>query len=206
MEKQILQVVSFQEAFGIKTPTEPKMLTKKRATLRQKLIEEEVKELREAKNILEVSDALCDITYIVLGTAHEYGLADRFVMLFDEVHSSNMSKLGPDGKAVFRKDGKIMKPETYREPKLMPILERDFSLYKNNEIMKEIAENEKYKTISKIEGKIKHKLNWFDKIVYWLSNKLDKRLKSKIEVNYPQTIYGPITVKVYGKEYHIQNT
>lgn len=49
MEKQILQVVSFQEAFGIKTPTEPKMLTKKRATLRQKLIEEEVKELREAK-------------------------------------------------------------------------------------------------------------------------------------------------------------
>jgi hypothetical protein len=99
-----------------------------------------------------------------------------------------------------------MKPETYRQPKLMPILERDFSLYKNNEIMKEIAENEKYKTISKIEGKIKHKLNWFDKIVYWLSNKLDKRLKSKIEVNYPQTIYGPITVKVYGKEYHIQNT
>ncbi|MGB0976718.1 MAG: hypothetical protein ACPGSG_07035 [Prolixibacteraceae bacterium] len=206
MERQILQVVSFQEAFGIKTPTEPGMLSKKRTILRQKLLEEEVKELREAKNILEVSDALCDITYIVLGTVQEYGLSDRFVMLFDEVHSSNMSKLGPDGKAIFRKDGKVMKPETYRQPKLMPILERDFSLYKNNEIMKEIAENEKHKTISKIECKIKHKLNWFDKIVYWLSNKLDKRLKSKIEVKYPQTIYGPITVKVYGKEYHIQNT
>jgi hypothetical protein len=117
-----------------------------------------------------------------------------------------MSKLGPDGKAIFRSDGKVMKPESYRDPKLMPILERDFSLYKNNDIIKEIAENEKHKTISKIEGKIKNKLNWFDKIVYWMSNKLDKRLKSKIEVKYPQTIYGPITVTVYGKDYHIQNT
>ena len=206
MEKQILQVVSFQEAFGIKTPTEPGMLSKKRTILRQKLLEEEVKELRDAKNILDVSDALCDITYIVLGTAHEYGLADRFVMLFDEVHSSNMSKLGPDGKAMFREDGKVMKPESYRQPKLMPILERDFSIYKNNDLMREIAENEKHKTISKIEGKIKNKLNLFDKVVYWLSNKLDKRLKSRIEVKYPQTIYGPITVKVYGKEHHIQNS
>ncbi len=146
MEKQILQVVKFQEAFGIKTPIQPKMLSKKRAALRQRLLEEEVKELREATNIIDVADALCDITYIVLGTAHEHGLSDRFVMLFEEVHSSNMSKLGPDGKAIFREDGKVMKPESFRQPKLRQIIERDFSLYKNSVVMKDIAEIEREMT------------------------------------------------------------
>lgn len=206
MEKQILQVVRFQEAFGIKTPVQPKMLSKKRKALRQRLLEEEVKELREATNIIDVADALCDITYIVLGTAHEHGLSDRFVMLFEEVHSSNMSKLGPDGKAIFREDGKVMKPDTYRQPKLRQIIERDFSLYKNSEIMKDIAEIEKEMTNKKIQRKIKERLGIFDRIVYWFNEKLENRLKRKIQIDFPQTIYGPITVKVYGKEHYIQNS
>jgi len=93
MERQILQVLEFQNAFEVKMPIQPKMLSRKRARLRQALLEEEVKELREAKNILDVADAICDILYITYGTAHEYGMADRLVMLFDEVHRSNMSKM-----------------------------------------------------------------------------------------------------------------
>ena len=143
MEKQLLQVLDFQYAFGISSPDKPKMLSKKRKALRQLLLEEEVNELREATNIIEVADALTDILYITYGTIHEYGLADRATMLFDEVHRSNMSKVGPDGQAIFRADGKVMKPETYTQPNLRPIIEKDFSLYKENEILKEIAKIEK---------------------------------------------------------------
>ena len=37
---------------------------------------------------------------------------------FDLTHESNMSKLGPDGKPVFREDGKIMKGPNYHKPDL----------------------------------------------------------------------------------------
>ena len=203
MEKQILSVVKFQEAFGIKTPTQPKMLSKKRTLLRQRLLEEEVKELRDAKNILEVADALCDIMYITIGTAHEYGLSDRFVMLFDEVHSSNMTKF-QDEKAIFREDGKVMKPETYREPNLRPIIERDFSMYKNSDLAKEIAEIEAKKTSELIKSKIKSKLNIFDKFIFWLYNKLELNLSKKVEVIYPQRVHDDITIRIYDQDHCIR--
>ena len=203
MEKQILSVVKFQEAFGIKTPTQPKMLSKKRTLLRQRLLEEEVKELRDAKNILEVADALCDIMYITIGTAHEYGLSDRFVMLFDEVHSSNMTKF-QDGKAIFREDGKVMKPENYREPNLRPIIERDFSMYKNSDLAKEIAEIEAKKTSELIKTKIKSKLNVFDKFIFWLYNKLELNLSKKVEVIYPQRVHDDITIRIYDQDHCIR--
>jgi predicted HAD superfamily Cof-like phosphohydrolase len=200
MEKQILSVVKFQEAFGIKTPKQPKMLSKKRAVLRQRLLEEEVKELREAENIIEKADAICDILYIALGTAHEHGLSDRLVMLFDEVHASNMTKL-EDGKAIFRSDGKVMKPESYRQPNLRPIIERDFSVYKNSEVAKEIAEIESKSTSLKIKNKISNKLNVFDRMLFKIYNAIEKRLERKVEVKFPQQVHGDIIVEVYGKEH-----
>ena len=212
MERQILQVLDFQNAFKVKMPNQPKMLPKQRARLRQALLEEEVKELREAKNILDVADAVCDILYITYGTAHEYGIADRLVMLFDEVHRSNMSKMGPDGNPIFREDGKVLKPETYSEPKLRPILERDFNVYKNSEVMKDaaeimeaIAKEEKNLLNSRIEKKLKSKLSIIDKFRYWLLNKIETNLKSKIEIKYPQSVYGEVVVNIYGEDYPIQN-
>jgi predicted HAD superfamily Cof-like phosphohydrolase len=200
MEKQILSVVKFQEAFGIKTPTQPKMLSKKRTVLRQRLLEEEVKELREAENIIEKADAICDILYITIGTAHEHGLSDRLVMLFDEVHASNMTKF-EDGKAIFRSDGKVMKPESYRHPNLRPIIERDFSVYKNSEVAKEIAEIESKSTSLKIKSKISNKLNVFDRMLFKIYNAIEKRLERKVGVKFPQQVHGDIIVEVYGKEH-----
>lgn len=212
MERQILQVLEFQNAFNVTMPSEPKMLPKKRARLRQALLEEEVKELAEAKNLLDVADAICDILYITYGTAHEYGLADRLVMLFDEVHRSNMSKMGEDGKPIFRKDGKVMKPDTYSEPKLRPIIERNFSVYKESKAMKDVAEimeaiaqEEKNLLNSRIEAKLKKHLTLWDKFLYWILNKTENNLKNKIEVKYPQSIYGEVVVKIYDENYPIQN-
>jgi predicted HAD superfamily Cof-like phosphohydrolase len=203
MEKQILQVGEFQSAFGIESPNNPKMLTKKRAALRQSLLQEEVDELKNAKNILDVADAITDCMYILIGTAHEYGMADRMVMLFDEVHRSNMSKFDENGKAVFRKDGKVLKPDTYTPPKLQPILDRDWTVYKGNEILEEIAHIEKKNTEKKIQKKISSNLNIIDRALFWLYDKVESRLNKRVEVVFPATIHDKIVVKVYGKTHEI---
>lgn len=203
MEKQILQLKEFQEAFGIQAPKRPKMLPKKRAILRQKLLQEEVDELKDARNILDVSDAITDCMYILIGTAYEYGLSDRLVLLFDEVHRSNMSKVGPDGKAIFREDGKVLKPETYLPPKLQPILDRDFSIYNENEIMQEIATVQKNATEVKIRSKIISGLNIIDRILFHITEKIEKRLKKKVEVKFPIKGHDPIHVVVNGKVYEV---
>lgn len=203
MEKQILQVKEFQDAFGASCAERPTMLKKKRAALRQSLLQEEVDELKSAKNIVDVADAVTDCLYILYGTAHEYGIADRLVMLFDEVHRSNMSKVGEDGKAIFREDGKVLKPDTYSPPKLEPILERDWTIYKGNEIIDEIAAIEKKNTESKVQKKILKELNLFDRILCRIYDKIEARLNKRVEITFPQRIIDPIIVKVYGKEHVI---
>jgi predicted HAD superfamily Cof-like phosphohydrolase len=64
-----------------------------RVDLRLKLIEEEVKELKEAiqnKDFTETIDALSDILYVVYGAGAEFGIdLDKS---FDLVHESNMTK------------------------------------------------------------------------------------------------------------------
>lgn len=93
-------------------------------SLRLKLIEEEVSELKEAsanKDIVEVADALTDILYVVYGMAHAYGIPIE--ECFDEVHNSNMSKLGEDGKPVYREDGKVIKSKQYFPPDIQKVLQ-----------------------------------------------------------------------------------
>jgi len=91
--------------------------------LRRKLLKEEVEEYFEGedKDDLEnVAKELADIIYIVCGTAVSYGIPlDR---VFDEVHRSNLSKLGDDGKPLRREDGKILKGPNYSPPNIKKIL------------------------------------------------------------------------------------
>lgn len=56
----------------------------------------------------------------VLGLTLALGRKYDFEGAFKEVHSSNMSKLGTDGKPVKRHDGKILKGPNYRPPNLAP--------------------------------------------------------------------------------------
>jgi predicted HAD superfamily Cof-like phosphohydrolase len=89
-----------------------------------KLIREEVSELEEANSfsdLVEVADALTDILYVVYGMAHAYGIP--IDECFEEVHRSNMSKLGEDGKPVYREDGKVIKGPNYSKPDLKKVLQ-----------------------------------------------------------------------------------
>lgn len=64
----------------------------------------------------KLTKELADLMYVTIGTAVTFGLPLREV--FAEVHKSNMSKLGPDGKPIYREDGKVLKGPNYKEPDL----------------------------------------------------------------------------------------
>lgn len=91
----LTSVAEFHKTFKHPILTSPTIPSEQRCKLRVSLIAEELKELEEAINnqdIVEVADALCDIQYVLSGAILEFGLADKFKELFDEVQRSNMSK------------------------------------------------------------------------------------------------------------------
>lgn len=68
----------------------------------------------------ELAKELADLLYVTYGTADllDIPLPD----VFNEVHRSNMSKLGDDGQPVYRHDGKILKGPNYQPANLAGIL------------------------------------------------------------------------------------
>lgn len=89
------QVAEFHKTFKHPILEQATIPSKERSQLRIDLIAEELKELQEAvndANMVEIADALCDLQYVLAGAVLEFGLADKFKLLFDEVHRSNMSK------------------------------------------------------------------------------------------------------------------
>lgn len=122
MKKQIDQVREFHAAMGIRQQRSPGIPSIDRRNLRHKILLEEVNELWEAPDIVAAADGIIDCLYILIGTAIEYGVADKIEAMFDEVHRSNMSKLGPSGKPYFREDGKVLKGPNYSPPDLSQIL------------------------------------------------------------------------------------
>ena len=114
-------VEDFMNAFGQDVETEPQWTSV--SELRYELIREELEEMREAlddKDLIGVADALTDPLYVVYGAGHSFGL--DLDATFNEVHRSNMSKLGSDGKPIYRDDGKVLKGPDYSEPDLKKVL------------------------------------------------------------------------------------
>jgi len=88
-------VAEFHKTFKHPILAKPAIPEEKRCKLRVELIAEELRELQEAiqdKDIVAVADALCDIQYVLSGAVLEFGLAEQFNALFEEVQRSNMSK------------------------------------------------------------------------------------------------------------------
>ena len=116
-------VGDFMEAFGQEVLYMPKMTDTNLAALRLDLINEEVQELRDGlgkRSMLEIADALTDILYVVYGAGHAFGI--DLDECFNEVHRSNMTKLGEDGRPLYRDDGKVMKGPNYEDPNLEQFL------------------------------------------------------------------------------------
>lgn len=113
------KVKQFMEVFGQDVLSRPTMPSSELAKLRLELIREECEELTVATNamdMVEIADALTDILYVVYGAGHAFGI--NLDACFDHVHASNMSKLGDDGKPIYREDGKVLKGPNYWAPNM----------------------------------------------------------------------------------------
>lgn len=122
-------VQEFHETYDHPVVDAPKIPSWEREELRVNLISEELMELEQAidipdneaeRKLVAVADALADLIYVTYGAALEYGIDLDAVVA--EVHRSNMSKLGEDGKPIHRSDGKVLKGPHYSEPDLHAIL------------------------------------------------------------------------------------
>lgn len=128
MKNKLQAVQEFHEAFGLGVAQKPTVqLTKEVLQLRHNLMAEENEEYLEAalnKDMVEVADALGDMLYILCGTILEHGMQYKIEEVFNEIQRSNMSKLGADGKPIYREDGKVMKGPDYFKPDILKILKK----------------------------------------------------------------------------------
>ena len=121
MKKQLQQLWDFQSAYNSTKNTTPTLIEPDDYFLRYCLGKEELLEYLDACNnddIVEITDALADQLYILLGTMVAHGMQDIIEDVFNEVHRSNMSKLGEDGKPIYREDGKVLKGPNYSPPNI----------------------------------------------------------------------------------------
>ena len=127
MKEQIKMVVEFHEKFLQDMKTEPSLLPLAEARLRYALGKEEWDEYLEAiveNDLVETLDSFADQLYILIGSIVKHGMQDMIIPAFDLVHANNMNKLGPDGKPIFREDGKIIKPEGFQKVELKTLFEK----------------------------------------------------------------------------------
>ncbi len=128
MQNKIKAVKEFHKAFGLGIKESPiAKLSEQKLQLRFDLMQEENEEYLEAakaNDLVEVADALGDMLYILCGTIIEHGMQHKIEEVFNEIQRSNMSKLGADGKPIYREDGKVMKGPNYFKPNIAAILKK----------------------------------------------------------------------------------
>ncbi len=128
-------IKEFHQAFGQGVHEEPTLNVLK---LRKTLISEETKELMVEidtalahiekgetvpaevyKNMLK---EMADVQVVLSGTAVALKPVKNLDEAFKRVHDSNMSKLGADGKPIYREDGKVLKGPNYFKPDLTDLV------------------------------------------------------------------------------------
>ena len=136
----------FHHVYGLPVQTDGASLERESLDMRMSLIAEEFSELvgavygqaaraetessyrravaadDGARDTVETADALADLIYVIYGMALETGIDLAAVLA--EVQRSNMSKLGADGKPVYREDGKVLKGPGYFPPNVEAVLRR----------------------------------------------------------------------------------
>ena len=134
----------FHHVYGLPVQTDGASLERESLGMRMSLIAEEFSELVGAvygqaaraeiessyrravaaddgtRDTVETADALADLIYVIYGMALETGIDLASVLA--EVQRSNMSKLGADGKPVYREDGKVLKGPDYFPPNVEAVL------------------------------------------------------------------------------------
>lgn len=144
IDRSLSMVAKFHRAFGHPVSDGFSVTNEKVNNLRVELIAEETGELEESlmdaeslsdldgeldmydeevkEAITNTFDALLDIQVVLDGAFLALGFHRYKAAGLAEVHRSNMSKLGEDGKPIYREDGKILKGPNYTPPDLRKVL------------------------------------------------------------------------------------
>ncbi len=108
-------VLDFHDIFCKDIQLKPTLNTEAVQNLRIKLIQEEFEEVKGAiakGDIANLGKELADLLYVVYGAGAVFGL--DLDTIFKVVHKANLTKLGEDGKPIFREsDGKVLKGPNY---------------------------------------------------------------------------------------------
>jgi predicted HAD superfamily Cof-like phosphohydrolase len=118
-------VREFHLAFGLDARSIPTEVSAELAAHRGELLAEEAAEVAEvavAGPLDQLAHELADVVYVAYGTALVHGIDLDAVLA--EVHRSNMSKRGPDGRVTRRADGKVLKGDHYEAPDVSAVLRR----------------------------------------------------------------------------------
>ncbi len=137
-------VREFHATYNMPIVTDAPNINRERTNMRMALIAEEFAELvgavygKNARKIIEnaflqaqttddktldtveAADALGDLTYVIYGMALETGIPMADVLA--EIQASNLSKLGADGKPIYREDGKVLKGPNFFAPDIAKVL------------------------------------------------------------------------------------
>lgn len=116
------QAIEFRQAYSIKNSLSLRETQKN-------LIVEEFKEFLEADSemvLMHPQDReaclkeLADLIYVCAQYAENMNW--DIEQALRRVHKSNMSKLGEDGKPIYREDGKVLKGPNYQPPNLQDLV------------------------------------------------------------------------------------
>lgn len=127
MNDKLELVKEFMKVFGDHINDKPSLIPQKVYELRYKLLKEENEEYLKAcekGDLVGILDAITDILYVAYGTVIAHGFENVIDKAIEEVHDSNMSKLGEDGKPIKRSDGKIIKGPNYFPPNLSKFIKQ----------------------------------------------------------------------------------
>lgn len=106
------KVREFHAAFGQPIDVDISKSAIDLQVLRFALLSEEYKEVLGATDYENLLKELADLLYVTYGFAATFGW--DIDTAFNRVHQSNMSKLGDDGKPIYREDGKVLKGPNYQ--------------------------------------------------------------------------------------------
>ncbi len=116
------QAIEFRRAYNIRNDLSSRLMQKN-------LIVEEFKEFIESDYKMAMIDIssradclkeLADLVYVCAQYAENMDW--DLEQALRRVHKSNMSKLGEDGKPIYRKDGKVLKGQNYQPPDLSDLV------------------------------------------------------------------------------------
>jgi predicted HAD superfamily Cof-like phosphohydrolase len=124
LDRPFEDVIEFHTVFDHPIGDAPRMQPPERVAARAGWLEEEARELREATTIADQADAYIDSIYFALGGLVDMGVDPSPIWAI--VQRANMAKVWADGSVRRRKhDGKIIKPDTWVDPK--PLIEAEIA-------------------------------------------------------------------------------